>query len=133
MPWGFEGIQAIRPAVPVSQLPMMDGLGEGRTLADRGTGGYERSTNTEVLTRLTSPSEKCRKFDTNLRCNFRDELQAARPLTDESQSLDRSHWSTCSIASSTSGTRPAPKVKLCWPSETECTIICLAYSRTEVS
>src|SRR5262245_33155071 len=69
----------------------------------------------------------------NLRCNFRDELQAARPLTDESQSLDRSHWPTCSIASSTSGNRPAPKMKLCCPSETECTIICLAYSRTDVS
>src|SRR5215469_6371992 len=89
--------------------------------------------NTEVLTRPTSPSEKCRKFDTNLRCNFRAELQAARPSTDESQSLDPSHWPTCSIASSTSGTRPAPKVKLCCPSETECTIICLAYSRTDVS
>jgi hypothetical protein len=51
MPWGFEGIQAIRPAGDVRQLPMMDGLGEGRTLAEGGTGG------------------------------FRDELQAARPFT----------------------------------------------------
>src|SRR6516165_11182879 len=100
MPWGFEGIQAIRPAGDVRQLLMMAGLGGGRTKAERG---------------------------------FRDELQAARPLTDESQSLDRSPWPTCSIASSTSGTRPAPEVKLCCPSETECTIICLAYSRTEVS
>src|SRR6516162_8918724 len=32
MRWGFEGIQAIRPAGDVRQLPMMDGLGEGRTL-----------------------------------------------------------------------------------------------------
>src|SRR5215467_3528325 len=39
MPWAFEGIQAIRPAVDVRQLPMMDGLGEGRTLAEGGTGG----------------------------------------------------------------------------------------------
>src|SRR5215467_6106110 len=69
----------------------------------------------------------------NLSCNFRDELHADRPSTDESQSLDCSQWPTCSIASSTSGTRPARKVKLCCPSETECTIICLAYSRTDVS
>src|SRR5215469_16049792 len=100
MPWGFEGIQAIRPTGEVRQLPMMAGPGGRRTRAERG---------------------------------FGDELQAARPLTDERQSLDRSHWPTCAIASSTSGTRPAPKMNLCCPSETACTIICLAYSRTDVS
>src|SRR5262249_8953705 len=45
-------------------------------------------------------------------------FQAARPFTD--QSFDRSHLPICSIASSTSGTRPAPKMKLCYPWEREC-------------
>src|SRR5262249_5701616 len=58
---------------------------------------------------------------------------ASSYLPSADQSLDRSRWPMCSTASWTSGTRPARKMKLCCSSKTECTIVCLAYSRTDVS
>src|SRR5882762_149998 len=46
-------------------------------------------------------------------CEGAAAAKTARP------SLDRSHRPISSIARSTSGTRPAPKMKLCWPSGRE--------------